>query len=86
MKKIFAITMAVLLMLCTLTACGNYDMFDTEYRFDKAIVEFPGGEVREIEIKQWTDYENGEQLQIIDKEGNVYVVNSVNCVLIKESK
>ena len=86
MKKILSTTLAMFLMVCTLNGCSNYDMFDTEYQFDIAIVEFPGGEVREIKVKQWTDYVDGEQIQITDSNGTVYLVNSVNCVLVKEGQ
>lgn len=82
MKKIFALVLAGL-MLISLTACGNYDMFDTVYTYDYAIVSFPDGTVETIELEQWTDYE-GEQIQITAKDGTVYLVNSVNCVLVKK--
>ena len=83
MKKILAILLAILMVVC-LSACGNYDLWDTEYTFDKAIVKFPDGTVETLEIKNWTDYD-GEQLQITTKDGIVYVFNSVNCVLVKEA-
>ena len=82
MKKIFAIILTVL-MLCSLTACGNYDAFDTVYTYDYAIVTFPDGTTQTIELSQWTDYE-GEQIQITAMDGTVYLVNSVNCVLVKK--
>ena len=70
--------------LFMLSGCGNMDMFDTNYTFDYAIVEFPGEDVRKIEISQWKDYENGEQIQIITKDGTVYLVSSFNCVLVRD--
>ncbi len=82
MKKIFALIMALLMMI-SLTACGNYDMFDTVYTYDYAIVSFPDGTTETIEIDQWSDYD-GEQIQIIAKDGTVYLINSVNCVLVKK--
>ena len=86
MKKIFALVLTAL-MLCSLASCGNYDAFDTVYTYDYAIVTFPDGTTQTIELSQWTDYE-GEQIQITAKDGTVYLVNSVNCVLVKrpESK
>ena len=86
MKKIFALVLTAL-MLLSLTACGNYDAFDTVYTYDYAIVTFPDGTTQTIELEQWTDYE-GEQIQLTAKDGTVYLVNSVNCVLVKnpESK
>lgn len=83
MKKIYAIILAAV-MLVSLAACGNYDAFDTVYTYDYAIVSFPDGTTQTIELEQWTDYE-GEQIQITAKDGTVYLVNSVNCVLVKKS-
>ena len=83
MKKII-ITITIIMALFMLSGCGNMDMFDTNYTFDYAIVEFPGEDVRKIEISQWKDYENGEQIQIITKDGTVYLVSSFNCVLVRD--
>jgi hypothetical protein len=63
-----------------LTAC-NYEIVEFEYTFDYAIINL-GGEYKKIAISSWTDYE-GEQLQIKDKHGNVYLTSSYNCTLIK---
>ena len=75
------ILIAYIFGLLALTGC-NKDIFDTNYTYHKAICEI-GGEYKEIKIKQWSDYE-GEQIQIIAKDGNTYLVSSVNCTLIKE--
>ena len=70
------------LVLLFATGC-NKQVVDFDYTFDKAICVL-GGETKEIDIKSWKDYD-GEQLQIIDKEGNKYLVSSFNCVLVKEA-
>ncbi len=77
------IVIAAALILFGLTGC-NQQIIDLNYTYDKAICKI-GNEIKEIEIKKWNDYD-GEQLQIIDKEGNVYLVSSFNCTLIKEEK
>lgn len=86
MKKIIAmataITMCVILAL-GLSGCGNQQIFDTNYKFDKAIIELANGEVVEVNIKYWTDYEDGEQLQITAEDGTVYLTSSYRCDLIK---
>ncbi|MDD4165055.1 MAG: hypothetical protein PHD46_05525 [Eubacteriales bacterium] len=84
MKKILTVLLFTALMVC-FSGCGNKDLFDTVYTYDTAIIKMPDGSTREIEIDQWTDYE-GEQIQIIAKDGTVYLVNSVNCVLIRNAK
>lgn len=65
-----------------LCGCGNKDILDFNYTYDKAICEI-GGEYKELRIKQWSDYE-GEQIQIIAKDGNAYLMSMNNCTLIKE--
>lgn len=81
-KKIVAGICAVL-MCVSLCSCGNKDLWDTNYTYDTAIISWPDGTVKTVEIKQWKDYD-GEQLQIIAKDGTIYLVSSYNCVLIKE--
>lgn len=79
--RLVAITIAGICILLGLTGC-NQQIIDLNYTFDKAICNI-GNETKEIKIDKWNDYD-GEQLQIIDKEGNVYLVSSYNCTLIKE--
>lgn len=83
-KQIIAIILLIILVLATMTGCGNYQGLDFEYTYDKAICKI-GDEFKEITIANWTDYE-GEQLQLKDNEGNVYLVSSINCTLIKENR
>ena len=61
---------------------GNKDAFDFNYTFDKVIV-YVGGEKMELDIESWKDYE-GEQIQIKAADGKVYLVSSLNTVLIGE--
>lgn len=78
-RKILA---AVILCTMLLSGCGNYDMLDTTYTYDKAIIKLANDEVIEVEIKSWKDYD-GEQLQITAKDGTVYLTSSFRCDLIK---
>lgn len=80
--KRFLIIFVVLAMLLMLVSC-NRQVFDTTFKFDKAIVKMPSGEVMEIELKKWGDYD-GEQLQLVSTDGTVYLVSSYNCVLIAD--
>ena len=83
MKKV-VITMIVICLLAALVGCGNRDVFDTVYTYDYAIVSMPDGTVKKIDIKKWSDYEDGDQIQIIAEDGTVYLVHSTNCVLVRE--
>ena len=81
MKKIYTIALAIV-MAIGMTGCGNYDLLDTTWEFNRAILSLPNGELIEGEIESWTDYE-GDQLQVkID--GVVYLVHSSDVVLIAE--
>jgi hypothetical protein len=78
MKKLFILPILAL----GLAGCGNMDVFDTVLTYDVAITRWPDGTTKTIKIKKWCCYE-GEQIQIIDFEGNAYLLNSVNTVLIQ---
>ena len=82
MKKIIALLLAVIVLLsvCLLTGC-NKQLVDLTYSYEYAIIGLPNGQVVEGKVSSWTDYEDGDQLQIrID--GKTYLVHSSNVVLI----
>lgn len=82
MNKIKKIIAVICCSLCLFAAVGcNQTVFDTEYTFEKAVVCI-GGEWQEVEIKKWTDYADGDQIQIETKDGYVYLVHSNNITLI----
>lgn len=66
-----------------LTGCGNIQLMDTTYTFDRAIISLPNGEIVEGEVQSWRDFEDGDQIQvkINDKQ---YLVHSSNVVMIAE--
>ena len=82
MKKILAMTIAAVLLVLTLSSC-NKQVFDTTYSFDKAIISLPNGTIIEGKIDSWTDYEDGDQIQV-KINGITYLVHSSDVVLIKE--
>lgn len=83
MKKIISIILIITAVIA-LCSCGNRDMFDTNFTFDYVLVRMPDNTMKKIEIKQWRTYDDGEQIQIISKDGKVYLINSVNSVLVRE--
>lgn len=85
MKKL--ITLAVVsAMLLAVTSCGNMNLLDTNYTFTKAIIAMPDGTSLTVEIDQWKDFVESEQIQIIAKDGTVYLVSTFNAVLINEEE
>ena len=83
MKKILTTLMITLLMVITLSGCGNKQIFDTTYTFNKAIIALPNGDIVEGKVEAWTDYEDGDQIQV-KINGVTYLVHSSDIVLIKE--
>lgn len=83
MKKILS---AVLLIVFTLMLTGcNYDVIDTTYRYDRAVIELPNGETIDGKVQSWRDYEDGDQIQVkID--GVTYLVHSSDVVLITKGE
>ena len=79
MSKIKLLTLIGITLF--LTGC-NQEIVDLNCSYNKAICNI-GGKYQEIEVKSWKDYE-GERIQIKDKKGNTYLVNSMNCTLINE--
>jgi hypothetical protein len=70
------IVMAVLFM----TGCGNQQLIDTTYRFDRAIISLPNGEIIDGKVQSWKDYD-GDQLQV-KINGKTYLVHSEDVALI----
>lgn len=85
MKKKIAVILALVLVLAGmmfLTAC-NKQMVDLTYSYERAILSLPNGEVVEGKVSSWTDFEDGDQIQVkID--GKTYLVHSSNIVLISD--
>ena len=85
MKKIIAILLvavAALSMALITTGC-NKQLVDLTYSYDYAIIGLPNGETVEGKVTSWTDFEDGDQIQVkID--GKTYLVHSSNIVLISD--
>ena len=67
-----------------LSGCGNYNMVDTKFTFNKAII-FGEDCATIIVIEKWTDYD-GEQLQIQTKDGAYILTSSYDTKLIDDRK
>lgn len=72
----------IILALFVLSGC-NRQIIDTTYKYDRAIIELPNGQIIDGKVQSWVDFEDGDQIQVkID--GVSYLVHSSNCVLIDE--
>ena len=84
MKKWIAtiVMIAVLLTVLVISGC-NKQMVDLTYSYERAIICLPNGEIVEGRVTSWTDFEDGDQIQVkID--GKTYLVHSTNIVLISD--
>ena len=81
MKKILALSLAIMILVAA-SGC-NKTLIDTTYRFDRAIISLPNGNVVEGKVDSWTDYEDGDQIQV-EIDGKIYLVHSEDIVLISE--
>ena len=86
MKKTAITVLSVVLLLvvsAVLLAGCNKQMVDLTYSYNRAILPLPNGEVVEGKVSSWTDFEDGDQIQVkID--GKTYLVHSSNIVLISD--
>lgn len=85
MKKIIAVLLVavIALSLALFTVGCNKQMVDLTYSYERAILSLPNGEVIEGKVSSWTDFEDGDQIQVrID--GKTYLVHSSNIVLISD--
>ena len=84
MKKILAIALVLILAFVMFSGSAwNKQWFDFTYSFDRAVLCLPDGTVVSGKLQSWTDYEDGDQLQVkID--GVTYLAHSSQCVLIAE--
>ena len=84
MKKVIALLMAVIVVLSVMLLAGcNKQMVDLTYSYEYAIIGLPNGEVVEGRVSSWTDFEDGDQIQVRIN-GKTYLVHSSNVVLISE--
>ena len=82
MKRIIVLLLVIIAVLSCLVLSGcNKQMLDLTYSYEYAIIGLPNGEVVEGKVSSWTDYEDGDQLQV-KINGKTYLVHSSNVVLI----
>jgi len=71
-------------MTLLIKAFGNRSLYDSEFIFNKAIINLNNGEIISIDVKEWINYRESTAIKIISQDGKVYYTDLKNCVLIKE--
>jgi uncharacterized lipoprotein NlpE involved in copper resistance len=80
-KGILIIMLAGILML---VGCGNRQLIDTKWTFNKAKISI-GNEIIEVQVKSWLDYEGGDtSIQVVATDGTVYLTDKKNVLLMGE--
>lgn len=81
MKKL-AIIVSSIILAVSLAAC-NKQVVDLTYSYERAIISLPNGEIVEGKVQSWTDFEDGDQIQVkIDDV--TYLLHASQIVLISE--
>ena len=85
MKKMTALILVLATILVTVLVMSgcNKQMMDLTYSYEYAILALPNGEVVEGKVTSWTDFEDGDQIQV-KIVGKTYLVHSSNIVLISD--
>ena len=84
MKKLIALLLVVILALTVMLLAGcNKQLVDLTYSYEYAIIGLPNGETVEGKVSSWTDFEDGDQIQV-KIGGKTYLVHSSNVVLISD--
>ena len=81
-KRLIFAVLTIGTVICA-TGCGNRQVLDFTYTFDKAIISLPNGDVVEGKINSWKDFDDGDQIQV-KLNNTTYLVHSENVVLISE--
>ena len=82
MKKKLSIVVSGIVLALGLTGC-NKQVIDLTYSYERAIISLPNGEIVDGKIQSWTDYEDGDQIQV-KINGVTYLVHASQVVLISE--
>ena len=83
MKRVVLLVIFLVIILVSCTGCYNKQLFDMTYHYDRAIVKLPNGEIVEGRVSSWTDFEDGDSIQVkID--GKMYLTHISNVCLISE--
>lgn len=79
-KKIIALLLVVLVLVCLLCGC-NRQIIDLTYKYNYAYIELPCGDVVKGKLDSWYDYENSDVVQVVIN-GTSYLTHYENVVLI----
>ena len=82
MKKRIVIIVLLAMMVVTCSGC-NKQITDLTYKFDRACIYLPNGNIVEGKVDSWLDFEDGDQIQV-KVNGVTYLTHMSNVVLIND--
>ena len=83
MKKRVALIIFLAMILISCTGCHNTQVVDMTCHYNRAIIYLPNGEIVEGKVSSWTDFEDGDSIQVkID--GKMYLTHLCNVCLIDD--
>jgi len=87
-KVIIAIVVVLVILIASFviyweTTHGNRQLIDTKYRFDRAIIAMPNGQVIDGKVTSWLDYQDSDAVQVTIN-GKTYLTHYANVCLIDE--
>ena len=62
---------------------GNRRLIDTSYRFDRAIISLPNGQIVDGKVSSWLDFDDSDAVQVTS-DGRTYLTHYSNVCLINE--
>lgn len=80
-NKLVLLGMMIMIGSAGVLAGCNKQIVDFTYSYEKAILQLPDGTVVEGKVQSWTDYANGDQIQV-KINGKQYLIHSEDVVLI----
>jgi uncharacterized lipoprotein NlpE involved in copper resistance len=79
MKKLIVVIASV---FC-LAGCGNRQLIDTNYSFNKVVISLNDDVTIKGEVESWRDFDDGDMIQVTVN-GKTYLTHSSNVILIHE--
>ena len=83
---VIAMAAAALILVCMLVlfaGCGNQQIFDTTWSFERVVIFLSDGEKIEGKITSWKDFDGSDMIQVT-VEGKTYLTHSSNVILVSE--
>lgn len=81
--RIIAVLLAVICVAGVFAGCGNQQLIDTTWTFERAVIFLPDGDKIEGNVSSWKDFDGSDMIQVTI-EGKTYLTHSSNVVLISE--